>query len=137
MSKQIGFLNEMKVMVELLSQGFVVSKPQGDYCPYDLISDHKGILHRLQIKSTTRGAGPASRNRGLKVLAAKGSQQKKKLTKININVIPIESISTKTIYVHPEVLKLEPRQFSDEKQYHRFEKYRNCWALLQAEFYSL
>ncbi|KKN22847.1 hypothetical protein LCGC14_0911130 [marine sediment metagenome] len=71
MSKQIGFLNEMKVMVELLSQGFVVSKPQGDYCPYDLISDHKGILHRLQIKSTTRGAGPASRNRGLKVLAAK------------------------------------------------------------------
>ncbi|HDZ14711.1 MAG TPA: hypothetical protein ENH60_07405, partial [Pricia sp.] len=79
MSKQIGFLNEMKVMVELLSQGFVVSKPQGDYCPYDLISDHKGILHRLQIKSTTRGAGPASRNRGLKVLAAKGSQQKIKL----------------------------------------------------------
>ncbi|MBU0978022.1 MAG: hypothetical protein KKD18_06390 [Nanoarchaeota archaeon] len=140
MGKRIGFYHEMRIMLHLLKLEFVVSKPQGDYSPYDLISDWNGKINRLQIKSTSRSSG--TKNRGYKVICCKGRDAKIKLTKKdcdfivitcleNVNyIIPIEVIFGKTIYVHPHYPYKENSPY-DRLQEPKFEIYREKWDLLK------
>ena len=50
--KRKGDIAEMKVAVDLLDRGCQVSFPFGEDCDYDLIADHEGVLHRVQVKYT-------------------------------------------------------------------------------------
>lgn len=50
-SKTVGELTEAKVLVKLLSMGYVCSKPFGDNARYDLIADDGETLYRVQIKT--------------------------------------------------------------------------------------
>jgi PD-(D/E)XK endonuclease len=45
-------LAELKVAVDLMHRGCQVAFPFGEDCDYDLIADHAGVLHRVQVKYT-------------------------------------------------------------------------------------
>ncbi len=51
--KAKGTEAELRVAVELLNHGFSVSWPVGDMDSYDLISDSRNRLTRIQVKSLT------------------------------------------------------------------------------------
>jgi outer membrane lipoprotein-sorting protein len=49
-----GDIGEALVMAKLLKEGYWVSKPFGDDCPYDIIADDKnGNIRRIQVKYST------------------------------------------------------------------------------------
>jgi Holliday junction resolvase-like predicted endonuclease len=50
--KHRGELAELKVAVDLMERGCRISIPFGEDCDYDLIADHGGVLHRIQVKYT-------------------------------------------------------------------------------------
>ena len=53
-----GDIGELIVMTKLLKEGFWVSKPFGDDCPYDIIADDKmGNIKRIQVKYCTPSGG--------------------------------------------------------------------------------
>ena len=52
-TKRIGSIEEQAIITELLQyQDIIVSKPVTDNEPYDIVMDYKGILYRVQIKTT-------------------------------------------------------------------------------------
>jgi hypothetical protein len=51
-AKHQGSIAEHLFATEALRQGFGVLMPLGDFLPYDVIVDHEGTLHRVQVKST-------------------------------------------------------------------------------------
>jgi len=140
MGKKVGLYHETRMMLYLLECGFMVSVPQGDYAPYDLVADWEGRLNRLQVKSTSRPSG--TKNRGYKVVCCKGRDNKIKLTKKdcdfiiatcleNVNyVIPIEKIPSKTIYIHP-LYPYKAGSSYDRPQKPKYEDYRERWDLLK------
>lgn len=70
MSLRIGAIGVQRVAAKLLEQGFLVSTPIIDD-GYDLISDWKGKLCRVQVKSTMGGTDANARNK-MKFLAVRG-----------------------------------------------------------------
>lgn len=70
MSQHLGAIGVSKVTSMLLEQGFLVNQPMYDN-GYDLITDYRGHLKRVQIKST--GQSEEGRNRQkLKFSAVRG-----------------------------------------------------------------
>ena len=52
-TKRIGNIGEQVIITELLQYpDIIVSKPITDNEPYDIIIDYKGVLYRVQIKTT-------------------------------------------------------------------------------------
>ena len=70
MSQALGAIGVCKVTSILLEQGFLVSQPIYDH-GYDLITDYRGVLKRIQIK-TTSGHEDAKRTK-LKFFALRGT----------------------------------------------------------------
>jgi len=70
MSLRIGAIGVQKVSSKLLEQGFLVSLPVFDE-GYDLITDWRGKLYRVQVKSTMGPSDTKPRNH-LKFMAVKG-----------------------------------------------------------------
>ena len=70
MSLRVGAIGVQKVSARLLEQGFLVSMPIVDE-GYDLISDWRGKLLRVQVKTTSGASDTRTRNK-LKFLACKG-----------------------------------------------------------------
>lgn len=70
-SLRIGAVGVQKVAAKLLEQGFLVSTPIIDD-GYDLITDWKGKLCRVQVKSTMGATDTRTRNK-LKFLAVRGA----------------------------------------------------------------
>lgn len=70
MSIRIGSIGVQKVTAKLLEQGFLVSVPVLDE-GYDLITDWKGKLTRVQVKSTMGVPDSHTRNK-LKFFAVRG-----------------------------------------------------------------
>ena len=70
MSLRIGAIGVQKVSAKLLEHGFLVCLPVFDE-GYDLISDWKGKLQRVQVKSTIGQSGMEGRSK-LKFFAVRG-----------------------------------------------------------------
>jgi len=70
MSLRIGAVGVQKVSAKLLENNFLVCLPVFDE-GYDMISDWKGRLHRIQVKSTSGQKNMENRTK-LKFLAARG-----------------------------------------------------------------
>lgn len=70
MSQALGAIGVCKVTSVLLEQGFLVSQPIYDQ-GYDLITDYRGTLKRIQVK-TTSGYEDSRRSK-LKFFALRGS----------------------------------------------------------------
>lgn len=70
MSQHIGAMGVAKVTSILLENGFIVSHPVYDN-GYDLITDHRGVLKRVQVKTTNGIEGP--RRTKLKFFALRGT----------------------------------------------------------------
>ena len=130
----------MRIMVYLLELGFIVSKPQGDYSPYDLISDWNGKVNRLQVKATSRASG--TKNRGYKVICCKGMNAETKLTENDCDfiiatcpegisyIIPVEQITGKTIFIHP-LYPYKSNNSYDRNRKPKYEEFREAWELLK------
>ena len=69
MSVKFGAIGVQKVTAKLLEQGFLVSMPVYDD-GYDLITDWKGEMRRVQVKCTA--GNEDSRRTKLKFLPSKG-----------------------------------------------------------------
>lgn len=50
-TKSIGDISEMAVALALARAGYLVSKPVGENCRYDLVVDEDGALSRVQVKT--------------------------------------------------------------------------------------
>lgn len=50
--KRKGDLAELRVAADLAERGCCLAIPFGEDCNYDLIADHCGNLHRVQVKYT-------------------------------------------------------------------------------------
>lgn len=70
MSLRIGAVGVQKVSAKLLEHGFLVSLPVFDE-GYDMISDWRGKLHRIQVKSTSGQKNMEHRSK-MKFLAVRG-----------------------------------------------------------------
>ena len=53
-SKQRGEWAELQFMARASQHGLIVSKPWGDSARYDFIVDSRGLVRRVQVKSTYR-----------------------------------------------------------------------------------
>ena len=71
MSQQLGAIGVTKISSILMENGFLVSQPIYDN-GYDLITDHKGVLKRVQVK-TTSGTDDHQRRSKLKFFALRGT----------------------------------------------------------------
>lgn len=70
MSQHLGAFGVSRVTSILLENGFLVSQPVYDN-GYDLITDHRGILKRIQVKTTS--GHEDSRRTKLKFFALRGT----------------------------------------------------------------
>ena len=70
MSLRIGAIGVQRVAAKLMEQGFLVCTPVVDE-GYDLITDWRGKLKRVQVKTTAGASDTKTRNK-LKFLAVKG-----------------------------------------------------------------
>lgn len=50
-TKSVGDVSEACVLAALVKAGYVVSKPFGENCRYDLVADDGERLHRIQVKT--------------------------------------------------------------------------------------
>jgi hypothetical protein len=50
-TKSIGDISESRVLAALTGAGYLVSRPFGENCRYDLIADDGERLHRVQVKT--------------------------------------------------------------------------------------
>lgn len=116
MSIKLGAIGVQKVSTKLMEQGFLVSLPVYDD-GYDLITDWRGKMVRVQVKTTI--GGEDCRRRKLKFLAIRGpgfGHMKKRLynkgdcdafiflntTLDALFVVPREKLPrTKSIYLEP------------------------------------
>lgn len=69
MSVKLGAIGVQKITAKLLEQGFLVSTPIYDD-GYDLVTDWKGIMYRVQVKCTV--GSEDGRRRKLKFFAIRG-----------------------------------------------------------------
>ena len=70
MSLRIGAIGVQRVAAKLMEQGFLVCTPVVDE-GYDLVTDWRGKLKRVQVKTTAGASDTKTRNK-LKFLAVKG-----------------------------------------------------------------
>lgn len=135
-TKQIGDIAEMAVALEAMRLGFGVSKPLGDWLPYDLIFDTSGCLYKIQVKSAYR-----NRDRGffsVKTIRSNTNRKVCKKTKYREGDFDflIAYIPGKDVYVMPfSFLKTvgQTIQIGKEEKSQRDQKsriFKNAWHLI-------
>lgn len=126
-NKVKGTVAELCVIAELLQRGFVVSYTQGDYAGYDIISDWKGTINRIQVKSTQT----LGEYNSYHLTTGRGNYSKKKYTPSDCDVIlcVVES----TFYIVPiKAITTLKMRFCPNSGKGKWEKYRNSWSLLKS-----
>ena len=127
--KQQGNCHELAIALKVTELGGAVSWPYGDGQAYDLITDFKGVINRVQVKGTytVRDCGSSYVN------LAKGSRRNDSYdssdcdvmivqTPLGRYVIPIEYLDLKTLFVWP--IGTRPTQ-------PHYEPYKEAWHLLK------
>lgn len=134
--KVTGTIAEFQVIIKLLDLGFQISKTQGDYSGYDIISDWQGKLNRIQIKSTK---GKKSTAKGYDVTVGRGNSSKRKYEFTDCDfiicvvpeafyIIPITEVVVVKFRLHP---KCDTYKSVGINYTGRWEKYKNQWDLLK------
>lgn len=136
--KTAGVTAELRVAVELLDHGFSISWPVGDMDAYDLISDSKKSLRRIQVKSITT----PNKNGTYKVSFRHGTSHITTYDKSEVDyfvavlnfpcgiamyVIPVGEAPSTAIFFPPN---RHPR-FPDKWKTCALEKWRGRWDLLR------
>lgn len=99
--KKKGDLAELRVAADLAERGCQVSVPFGEDCDYDLVADHKGRLHRVQVKYT-KSDGQVVVVRGRSHSLTKGKiRQTKIYTAAMIDWIVVFDATTDRCYYVP------------------------------------
>ena len=125
----IGTLAEKQFLVDALKRNLLVSIPAHDHNGYDVIIQGKTKLYKVQIKATRQ----TEKNRtSHKVIISKGTNNKKRYTKDEIDffaiflvdisqwyIIPIEACSSVTIRINPAIKD------------HKFNSYLEAWHLFR------
>jgi len=139
--KAEGYAVEALVLSKLLNFGFVVSRTEGDYSPYEMISDWHGKLLRIQVKSTSY----QDKNNGVawRIVVSAGCDTKHVYTKEDCDfvicyikplgvfyIIPVEKLSTTKISLHPERDKYKKSKTGQQCCF-RYERFKERWDLLQ------
>ena len=102
---------EAKFQFEVLNRDLVISKPFGDNSKYDFITDYKGLLKRVQVKSV----GTPSKFGYQCQLSSTNGSKRLRYSKKDIDIfaahiipldvwyfIPVEFVTASTVYLCPE-----------------------------------
>lgn len=123
---------EAKFQFDALVRDLIVSKPYGDNSTYDFITDFKGTLKRVQVKSVSVKDKGTNRYR----ISATNSRHKSdcKYTKADIDIVacyifdldmwylvPIEEISGAYINAYPDLKNSKGK----------YEIYKENWNILK------
>lgn len=130
-----GELAELKFMYEAYRLGLVISKPYGDNQKYDFITDHNGVLNRVQVKSV----GVKNKNRCYVGHMQHGHDSKLKYETGDYDIAAILIIPEEVWYIIPsdKISSTKIRLFCNCEIKHthksltgKFECYINRWELL-------
>jgi hypothetical protein len=135
-NKGYGTLAEAQVIVRLLAMGFGASWAIGDNVAWDLISDWKGTVHRLQVKAT----GVINERGVWRLLCAHGRKKKIRYTPVDCSaiiavlpwgmyVIPIERLDHLALTFWPP--GEHPRKDTKKFNKCKYEWARERWDLLK------
>jgi|14BtaG_2_1085337.scaffolds.fasta_scaffold29224_2 hypothetical protein len=123
-SKAQGSYYESLFTTECLKRGISVSQPEGDYLPYDVITDSRLGLKRVQIKGTSYREGS-----GYKVVVASYAPDA-----FDFMALYVDKPDFRTWYVFPKALpgkaktiKLFPHNPTSKGKY---EPYKSAFHLL-------
>ena len=133
--KRRGEWVELQFMARATSHDLVCSKPWGDSCAYDNVTDYRGLFNRIQIKSSSyRSRSPRGQFYGYPCNTRPPSRRNTYAGKIDFfafylvpedlwYIIPISALrpgrSTCAIHLNPH----NPRSF--------YSKYLEAWHLLK------
>lgn len=137
--------SEMRIMLRLIYLGFIVSRCDDAFQAYDLISDWRGVLNRLQVKDNARrGSGLGRESKGflLRVFHRRGQVGYIK-SDCDFILAPVYDTDDNPIYVIPvEVLRervsvsLWPEGYVHGKAgrhaSQEFERFKNAFELLKS-----
>jgi hypothetical protein len=121
MSKELGHISEIRFQLAATLRGFTVSKPQGDYSPYDFILDSGKKLYRIQVKSTNHFS-EGRYHFNLK----SGSKSTRCYTASEVHYFALYVIPEDAFYIIPQALL---RGFKTLKIYRngKYESFRDNW----------
>ncbi len=124
-----GDLGELSFTLECLKKDIRCSKPISSEYGYDLITDHKGILNRIQIKTTfsfdpksKRYQANSKRNNGKIITTEDADYLVVFVSDFNVYyIIPVHKIKSVSVNLFPTVVN----------SYGKWEQYKEAWNLLK------
>jgi hypothetical protein len=132
-AKKLGDVVELKFQLKAMEHGFTVSKPIGDNDRYDLITDYKSKLNRIQVKSVSY-KDTANRADSYRIASSFGASHKKTYTSKDIDALVAYVIPEDVWYIIP-VKQISGKQsiriFPHKKGSGRYEKFINAWDILK------
>lgn len=100
MSKEQGLIAEIRFQLAATLKGLTVSRPCGDFSPYDFVIDNGKRLARVQVKSTTFRDKQGRYNFNLK----QGATQSRAYTSSEVHFFALYIIPLNTFYIIPQPL---------------------------------
>ncbi len=128
-SKTRGEWAELRFMASASEHGLRVSKPWGESSPYDLITEHKEKLLRVQVKSTTYSRWHSY------ICSLRGSQNRRYTNK-QIDFVAAYIIPKNIWFIFPVevVLKVHGSVIlSPHMKVSKYGEYQEAWYLLRGE----
>lgn len=132
MSKGVGNIAEISFMLRSLKAGLSVLTPYSSNSPYDVVTDYKAKLSRVQIKSTATIQYRKNGSPYYRIICSHGSSQKKIYNKQHCDyialyvmpldlfyIIPVKEVNSKNISIYPD------------KKDHKLNKYLEAFDLLK------
>lgn len=129
--------SEVKVMLTLLENDFIVSRCDDGFVSYDLISDWHGVLYRLQVKDNAKQY-KAQLGQGYSVRAHHSSGGYTSADcdfivapiKDDLYIIPVDALNQRqSILLYPEYEV--PNSKQGRRPTFEFEQYKNAFHLLK------
>lgn len=116
------------VMVELTKRGYGVNWSSGDQRTYDLSSDWRGTIKRLQVKATN--VKYKKKGACYRITCGMGRRSKKAYTKQHCDFIIAVCIPEHIFYVIPvgELGGMKKLSLGGQGKY---ERYKEAWGLLR------
>jgi hypothetical protein len=122
MSKELGLISEMRFQLAATLKGFTVSKPQGDYSPYDFVLDTGKRLVRVQVKSSSYIDNQGRFHFNLK----SGATQSRAYTALEVHFFALYVVSLDLFYIIPQAL-LNGRKTIKITPNGKFDDFKNAW----------
>jgi len=129
---RLGKLAEMQFSIDASKRGLNVSVPNSDYSGYDLIVEGRSRkLYKIQVKATRTKSYQSDRHESYKVTIARGSKNKKRYEKNEVDFFAIYIYEINNWYIIPfdACSSVSVRLYPDKPD-HKLSQYLESWHQL-------